>query len=170
MKKTFSFLIMGFCFFALFGQTSAENIVNESGRLAAVEGFIYGNVQQVGFRAFIFRQAIRYNLGGLISNQPDGSVHFFLQGEKDLMDKALVVIRKGPDKASVTRVQLDNRLIENGLTSVTVQGWTSASRDFTKPVDLVYPLRADNSEIQESEVSRIYKSIIRSAMDSIEGD
>ena len=164
MKKIFSLVVMGFCIFAILSQAPAQNSVDETARLTAVEGFVYGNVQKVGFRAFIFRRAICYNLGGLINNREDGSVHFFLQGKKDLMDKALSAIRKGPAKARVERVQFDNRPVENGLTSVIVKGWTSQSRNFRTPVDLVYNLRPDNSEIQESEVHRIYKNIIQTAM------
>ena len=106
------------CLIALVLQPAAARSDSDTLTLVAVEGAVYGNVQKVGFRAFIFREAICYNLGGTIENMPDGSVRFFLQGKKDSLEQALVRIRKGPKKASVTSVQLDNRPVQDGISSV----------------------------------------------------
>ena len=133
---------------------------------SAVEGVIRGRVQKVGFRALIFRQAIRYNLGGMIENFPDGSVHFALQGSPELLKEALTMIRKGTAKAQVNDVEIKPAPVQNGVVSAVVKGWTSSTRDFQHPVDLVYPLRVENQPVSEEEAHRIYKQIIRSAMAS----
>lgn len=130
----------------------------------AVEGVISGDVQKVGFRAFIFRQAIQYNLGGVIENLPNGTVHFMLQGESPLLEKALVVIRQGPAKSSVKGIEVKNVAVQKNLPSVTVKGWTSVTRDFHQPVDLIYVLRKNRQPITEAEMRRIYQGIIRKAM------
>jgi acylphosphatase len=49
----------------------------------AVSGVVTGNVQEVGFRAMIQKQAIQYNLAGSAENDNDKSVRFILQGAKD---------------------------------------------------------------------------------------
>jgi acylphosphatase len=65
----------------------------------AVSGIVTGNAQEVGFRAMIQKQAIRYNLGGSAKNGDDKSVHFVLQGSKHRIDQALKAIRKGTKKS-----------------------------------------------------------------------
>ena len=142
---------------SVFAETGAQ-------KLAAIEGGVYGNVQEVGFRAFIFKQAIRYNLGGSIENQPDGSVHFTLQGPPVRLDEALMLIKQGPEKATVTDVKVAVCLVRKDITFVVVKGWTSKSRDFDHPVDLVYSLRPEDEILSDSEAGQIFKKIIRAAM------
>ena len=140
----------------------------EGQKLAALEGWVHGNVQQVGFRAFIFKQAIRYNLGGLIENQTDGSVHFILQGQSARLDEALTFIKQGPEKAVVTDVKVTPSLVRKDIASVIVKGWTSKSRDFGHPVDLVYSLRSDDQVLSDIEAQKIFKKTIRAAILSAE--
>src|SRR5271166_3426817 len=49
----------------------------------AIAGTVSGNVQKVGFRAMILKQAIEYNLAGSARNNPDGTVQFSLQGDRN---------------------------------------------------------------------------------------
>ncbi len=154
--------------FAICGMSLAPASELKARELEAVEGWVYGNVQQVGFRAFIFKQAIRYNLGGSIDNQPDGSVHFILQGHPNRIEEALALIRKGPAKANVTDVKENAISVRQDINSVTVKGWTSKSRNFDHPVDLVYPLRSDDGVLSPAEASGIFKKILREAMASAE--
>src|SRR5271163_5329919 len=58
------------------------------------------NIQRVGFRAMIQKQAIMYNLAGYARNNPDGTVALSLQGDEDWIDKTLAVIRAGSKKSS----------------------------------------------------------------------
>ena len=159
LRKKVLFLI-----FAIFLMPASVFAETEAQKLAAIEGGVYGNVQEVGFRAFIFKQAIRYNLGGLIENQPDGSVHFTLQGPSARLDEALMLIKQGPEKATVTDVKVAVCPVRTDITSVVVKGWTSKSRDFEHSVDLVYPLRPEDKVVSDSEAGRIFKKIIRAAM------
>src|SRR5712671_6223935 len=74
---------------------------NDSGQnVIAVSGIVSGNVQQVGFRAMIQKQAIKYNLAGSAKNKKDKTVQFSLQGEKDRVNQAIAVIRDGTKKSS----------------------------------------------------------------------
>lgn len=154
--------------FAVLGMSLAPAAEPEVRDLSALEGWVHGDVQKVGFRAFIFKQAIRYNLGGLIENQLDGSVHFILQGRSGRLRDALEAIKQGPEKARVTDVKTSASPVRKDINAVTVKGWTSKSRDFDYPVDLVYPLRPNDEALSPAEASGIFKKIIREAMISAE--
>jgi len=80
---------------------------------------------------------------------PDGSIHFFLQGKKDYLERALGMIRKGPKKASITSVNIDNRPLQNGITSVVVKAWTSGIPRFSHSCRPRLPLRTDDSVLIE---------------------
>ncbi len=132
--------------------------------LQAVSGEVSGAVQKVGFRAFVFREAIRYNLGGVIENLPDGRVHFVLQGEGARLDAALAALRRGPPKSRVSALCVEPVPVDEGINQVLVKGWTSQTRAFNTPVDLVYPLREDAGVLDAQDAARIYQHIIASAM------
>ncbi len=70
----------------------------------AVSGIVTGNVQKVGFRAMIQKQAIQHNLAGSAKNVNGNSVRFVLQGLEDRIDQALKAIRKGTKKSSNVKV------------------------------------------------------------------
>jgi Acylphosphatase len=65
------------CILVTIALVSAKSEDNDQD-LTAVSGKVTGNVQKVGFRAMIQRQAIRYNLAGSAENDSDGSVKFTL--------------------------------------------------------------------------------------------
>jgi len=64
----------------------------ENPELEAISASVSGNVQKVGFRAMILRQAIEYNLAGAAKNNPDGRVQFSLQGDENRIDQAVKTI------------------------------------------------------------------------------
>ena len=68
--------------------------------MQAISAIINGNVQEVGFRAAIFKQAIEYNLAGMARNYTNGTVQFTLQGDKDRIHQAVTTLRNGTKKAS----------------------------------------------------------------------
>src|SRR5262249_56268191 len=76
------------CILVTIAPVSAKSKVNDQ-NVTAVSGTVTGNVQKVGFRAMIQKQAIRYNLGGSAENNADVSVRFPLQDITDLIIKAL---------------------------------------------------------------------------------
>ena len=157
-------LKFGFLFILLLWAFSALAETPEVLGLAAAEGWVQGDVQRVGFRAFIFKKAIQYNLGGWIENQENGSVHFVLQGEPQGLDFVLEAIRTGPASAKVDEVHAGSYPVHLALRTLTVRGWTSQSRHFLHPVDLVYPLRPDNGPLSEGASQEIFKKIIQDAM------
>lgn len=74
---------------------------------------IDGIVQGVGFRYFILRTAIRYNISGKTANMPDGSVIVEAEGEVEnllIFEKAL---RTGPPGAYVKNITEEKLSIVN---------------------------------------------------------
>jgi acylphosphatase len=72
-------------------------------RLRAV---VSGQVQMVGFRAFVHRQAIRLGLSGSVRNLPTGEVEVAAEGEEIDLRQLLEVLREGPRSARVTEVEV----------------------------------------------------------------
>jgi acylphosphatase len=58
------------------------------------------NIQKVGYRAMIEKQAIRYNLAGYARNNPDGTVGVGLQGDQSRIAKTLEAVSAGNKKSS----------------------------------------------------------------------
>ena len=127
--------------------------------VAAFSGIVTGNVQQVGFRAMIQKQAIRYDLAGSAENNADNSVRFVLQGSDDRIDKALKIIREGTKKSSNVKVSVSKVPVDSGLKTFTVVGWTSLSRGITHPYDLVFNLRPDDTKISKAEAKKVWLDI-----------
>jgi acylphosphatase len=127
----------------------------------AVSGTVTGNVQEVGFRARIQKQAIRYNLAGSAQNNNDKSVRFVLQGIKDRIDQALRSISEGTKKSSNVNVKVSSASVEPNLETFTVIGWTSVSRHISHPYDLVFSLRHDNTTITKDQAKAVWLDICR---------
>ena len=94
---------------------------------SAVSGTVSGDVQQVGFRAMILKEAIRLNLAGAARNLDDGTVQFSLQGRSQRIRNALASIRQGTQKSKNVTIQTSPSTFDPGLTTFTVFGWTSTS-------------------------------------------
>lgn len=139
-----------------------------SERNYAVQGTVTGRVQQVGFRAFLLKLAIRYNLSGFAENLRNGLVIFRFQGDKNRVMNALSQIKNGNPKARVDSVNTQEITPDN-TTVFRVKNWTSVSRNFHTPVDLVFRLRTDNSEWSIKKTKKHYKRMIKSAMRSRAG-
>src|SRR5277367_6753194 len=60
----------------------------------AISGIVSGNVQQVGFRAMLLKQAIKYNLAGSAQNT-QGTLQFTLQGDENRISQTVMAIRNG---------------------------------------------------------------------------
>jgi len=131
---------------------------------AAVSGMVSGNVQQVGFRAMIQKQAIEYNLAGSAKNNDDKTVQFTLQGDKNRINQAVAVIRNGTKHSSNVKVSLSSATVDPNLNTFTVTGWTSVSRNITNPYDLVFTLRADNTTIKKQAAKAVWLGICNKAV------
>ena len=137
---------------ALARDVKAENVT-------AVSGIVTGNVQKVGFRAMIQKQAIQLNLAGSTENNQDKSVHFVLQGDKDRIKQALKTIDKGTKKSSHVKVSTSKGQVDSGLKTFTIVGWTSVSRGITHPYNLVFDLRSDDSTISKHKAKKVWLGI-----------
>ncbi|TME54869.1 MAG: acylphosphatase [Chloroflexi bacterium] len=90
-----------------------------SERLHAV---INGDVQGVGFRYFVMREARPLGLRGWVRNRDDGSVELVAEGEKADLERLLEAARRGPSQAYVSEVRVD---------------WSAAAGNL-KPFDLTF--------------------------------
>lgn len=66
---------------------------------------VRGYVQGVFFRAFVRAAAERLGLGGLVRNQPDGSVYVEARGDHAGLEELLGLLRRGPETARVSSVE-----------------------------------------------------------------
>ena len=71
------------------------------------EATIRGAVQGVNFRLYTRCQAVRLKVAGWVRNQPDGSVKVLAQGRTSTLHEFIALLRKGPDMASVTDVDIN---------------------------------------------------------------
>ena len=76
--------------------------MSHSQRLKAV---VKGEVQGVGFRWAVQRQAGRLGLTGYAENLPDGSVRVEAEGDPDLLDQLEAFLHQGPQWAEVAAVE-----------------------------------------------------------------
>jgi acylphosphatase len=67
---------------------------------------VRGQVQGVGFRAFIERHALERGLDGWVRNREDGSVEAVLAGSSAAVDAVLDACRRGPRGAQVDNLEV----------------------------------------------------------------
>ena len=65
---------------------------------------ITGNVQGVGFRAFVRNRAIKNNVTGWVKNLDDGSVEAIFSGTQENLDKLITITRRGTPWSKVSDV------------------------------------------------------------------
>jgi acylphosphatase len=130
----------------------------------AVSGIVTGNVQKVGFRAMILKQAIKYNLAGSARNTQEGTVQFILQGDQNRIGQAVMAIRDGTRRSSEVNVSTSPAKVDPSLDKFTVIAWTSASRNITNPYDLVFHLRTNDEPISKREAKEVWHEILRSTL------
>lgn len=123
-----------------------------------------GNVQQVGFRARVMKQAIEYNLAGSAKNERNEVVQFTLQGDADRLDLAVAAIREGTKKSSNIDVVTTQAAIDPVLSTFTIIDWTSITRNITTPYNLVFKLRANDNVISKSEAKDVWHEILRTTL------
>jgi acylphosphatase len=126
----------------------------------AVNAIVSGNVQGVGFRALIMKQAIEYNLAGSAENYPDQTVHFTLQGDREYIVEALAKIRLGTKKSSNVTVTTTDKPIDPALKSFTIDGWASQSRHITNKYDLVFNVRPGGEAFSKDDAKAKWHQIL----------
>ena len=68
---------------------------------------ISGRVQGVGFRYFTQDAARREGLHGFVRNNDDGTVEAVAEGESEALERFERAIRRGPSRARVEHVMVD---------------------------------------------------------------
>ncbi len=68
---------------------------------------IFGYVQGVGFRWFVYKNAKELGLKGYVKNLNDGSVQAVLFGNKEIVEKLIDLCYKGPSYAIVNRIDIE---------------------------------------------------------------
>ncbi len=63
-----------------------------------------GEVQGVGFRAWLVAQAEALGVDGWVRNCPDGAVETLLSGETDAVEELARLCRRGPPLAEVVSI------------------------------------------------------------------
>ena len=109
----------------------------------------------------ILKEAIRFNLAGTARNLDDGTVQFSLQGRSQRIRNALASIRQGTQKSKNVTIQTSPSTFDPGLTTFTVFGWTSTSRQITNSYDHVFTLRKDDRTVSPQEAQAEYQDILR---------
>lgn len=66
---------------------------------------VSGEVQGVGFRAFVWREARRLELDGWVRNHFDGSVEVLAEGSPQQLDDLASALAAGPRMSRVDRVE-----------------------------------------------------------------
>ena len=69
-----------------------------------LNGVVYGDVQGVGFRYFLMREAQRLGLRGWVRNRDDGTVEFVAEGSRSDLESLKQAAAHGPSMARVERV------------------------------------------------------------------
>ena len=139
-------------------------IASAAGQPQAISGVVSGNIQKVGFRAMILKQAVKYNLAGSAQNTAEGTVQFTLQGDENRIDQAVMTIRNGTKRSADVNVSTSPAKVDPNLDKFTVIAWTSASRNITNPYDLVFHLRPNDETVSKKEAKEVWHEILRSTL------
>lgn len=68
---------------------------------------VEGRVQGVGYRAFVFRNAIGEGLSGWVQNLSDGRVELEVQGPRESIELFLAALKRGPSLAHVDQLHVN---------------------------------------------------------------
>ncbi len=66
---------------------------------------VYGLVQGVGFRYFVYRHASELNLKGYAKNLYDGTVEVVVEGEETKVNQLYEYLLQGPSRSRVDKVE-----------------------------------------------------------------
>jgi acylphosphatase len=74
---------------------------------ATAHVFVEGEVQGVGYRATAWNVAKRLGVSGWVRNLADGRVEAVVEGEREVVEKMIGWLNKGPPGAYVQRVKVE---------------------------------------------------------------
>lgn len=75
--------------------------------LQCMHASVKGNVQGVGFRAFVQHWAVQLGLTGWVRNRWDGSVEVMAEGNRKNLEELVAILRRGPRSSSVQQVEVE---------------------------------------------------------------
>jgi acylphosphatase len=85
-----------------------------------VRAVVHGQVQMVGFRAFVIRHAGGAGLNGTVRNLPDGTVEAVLEGPTGAVERVVDLLHQGPAHARVERVDVEKAAPSGNLPAMSV--------------------------------------------------
>jgi len=74
---------------------------------------VRGMVQGVGYRFFCRREAEAMGITGFVKNLLNGNVEVVVEGEVEIIDHFITVLKKGPHLSEVTEVLITDLRYEN---------------------------------------------------------
>ena len=91
-------------------------------KVERLHGVIHGDVQGVGFRYFLMREAQRLGLRGWVRNRDDGTVEFAAEGGRPDLEKLKQAAERGPHMARVQGIEVQWSAASGGLSSFDLTG------------------------------------------------
>lgn len=142
-----------------------STIQTVTGVVSSVDGH---PVTQVGFRAMVLKNAIRWNLAGSAVNNScttsPPTVSLVLQGYPDAIQAAKQQIMQGTKLCPTGNfaIQWTDPVDGGNLTVFKVQGWTSSTRHINTPYNLLYFVNPDpqTSVLDAAGASACYRQIL----------
>lgn len=67
---------------------------------------VKGKVQGVGFRYFVYRNALAIGVNGFVKNMPSGDVYIEAQGSREQLNEFISMCKMGPSRARVDKVEV----------------------------------------------------------------
>jgi len=74
---------------------------------------LYGKVQQVGFRYYVYRLACELGVRGYVKNMPNGSVLIEAECEDHIMDVFVEHCRKGSPQSVISNYETKPTKVKN---------------------------------------------------------
>ncbi len=87
-----------------------------------LHGVIHGDVQGVGFRYHLIREAHALGLHGWVRNRDDGTVEFAAEGSHPDLERLKRAAERGPRMGHVDRVDADWSTAMGGLDAFDITG------------------------------------------------
>lgn len=82
-------------------------------KLNAKTIILYGKVQQVGFRHYVYRLACELGVNGYVKNMPNGSVFIEAECEDHAMDVFIEHCKKGSPYSNVSSCEITQNEVKN---------------------------------------------------------
>ena len=88
---------------------------------AGLRWIVSGQVQGVGFRYYVLREARRLGLRGDVRNLADGRVEIRVQGEAERLAQLLARVRLGPSRSRVDAVETSALEVDTAFDGFTIR-------------------------------------------------